>query len=92
MRLLIILCVSLPATRQVALSQPSSIRIAGVDEPPELTGEPKKYTPPSPVMKAFDDALPKDEKNIEQVKISVEKLTELLRENPDYSDGFLTGC
>ena len=77
------------AAQIVAFSQPSSIRIAGVGEPPELTGEPKKYTPPSPVMKAFDDAFPKDEKNIEQVKISVEKLTGLLRENPDYSDGFL---
>lgn len=72
----------------LALAQ-SPIRIAGVQEPPELTGEPKKFTPPSEALKQFAQALPKDDKNIEEVKIGRDRLTKLLQENPDYSDGFL---
>jgi hypothetical protein len=39
----ILLIVSSPG----AFSQSSSIRIAGVSEPPELTGEPKKVSQPT---------------------------------------------
>lgn len=79
--------VVLAAMPLLAFSQ-SPVRIAGVQEPPELTGEPKKFTPPSEIMRQFVDALPKDEKNIEQVKSGIEKLSKLLQENPDYSDGY----
>ena len=82
-----ILRIFLAATSLVAFGQ-SPTRIAGVDEPPELTGEPKKFTPPSEALKQFAEVLPKDDKNIEQVKTGRDKLTKLLQENPDYSDGY----
>jgi tetratricopeptide (TPR) repeat protein len=78
----------LAAFSVVAFAQ-SPIRIAGVEEPPELTGEPKKFTPPSEAMKQFAEALPKDDKNLEQVKAARDTLTNLLQENPNYSDGFM---
>lgn len=45
-------CAVLAVTPLVGLGQ-SSARIAGVDEPPELAGEPKKLTPPSDTLREF---------------------------------------
>lgn len=87
MRFLAILCVCLAPTQLAAFPQ-SSIRIAGVEEPPELMGEPKTFTPPSETTKQFDEALPKDYKNVEQVKAGRDKFTTLLQQNPDYSDAY----
>lgn len=79
--------VVLAAMPLLAFSQ-SPVRIAGVQEPPELTGEAKKFTPPSETILQLREVFPKDEKNIEQVKSGIEKLSKLLRDNPDYSDGY----
>ena len=40
-------------------------------------------------MRQFADVLPKSDKDIEQVKAAIEKLTKLLEEQPDYSDGYM---
>ncbi len=82
-------CALIVAAQCVALPQTSSTRIPGVQEPPELMGEPKSFTPPSEAMKQFAQTLPKDYKNVEQIKTGRDGLTKLLQENPDYSDGFL---
>jgi tetratricopeptide (TPR) repeat protein len=82
-------CALIVAAQCVALPQISSTRIPGVQEPPELMGEPKSFTPPSEAMKQFAQALRKDYKNIEQIKTGRDGLTKLLQENPEYSDGFL---
>ena len=79
--------VVLAAVPLLAFSQ-SPVRIAGVQEPPELTGEAKKFTPPSDTMRQLLEVFPKDEKNIEQVKSGIELLSKLLQENPDYSYGY----
>ena len=89
MRLLRILYAYFAVTSLAGYCQ-SSARLGEVQEPPELAGEPKKFTPPSKAMKQFAEAFPKDDKNIEQVRTGRDKLTKLLQENPDYSDGFLT--
>lgn len=71
----------------VALAQ-SPIRIAGVEEPPELTGEPKPFTKPPETFRELADVFPTNEKNADKARIGIEKLTKVLRENPDYSDGY----
>jgi hypothetical protein len=86
MRLLRILYAYFAVTSLAGYCQ-SSARLGEVQEPPELAGEPKKFTPPSKAMKQFAEAFPKDDKNIEQVRTGRDKLTKLLQENPDYSDG-----
>jgi hypothetical protein len=48
-----------------AFAQVPSVRIPGVEEPPELTGEPKKFTPPSNDLRKFWEAFPRDEKDPE---------------------------
>src|ERR1035437_722925 len=78
----------LAAFSVVAFAQ-SPIRIAGLEDPQDLTGEPKTSPPPSEAMKQFAEALPKDDKNLEQVKAARDTLTKLLQENPNYSDGFM---
>jgi len=62
MRFAAILCVVLTAKLLVPFDQ-SSIRIAGVQEPPELTGEPKTFTPPSAGLRQFSAIMGKWQEN-----------------------------
>lgn len=78
------------ATQVVALSQSSSIRIAGVDEPPELTGEPKKTFPkPSDALQQFGTIMNKwSEHDLEKVKAVRPDLDTFIEKHPDYSDAY----
>jgi tetratricopeptide (TPR) repeat protein len=77
----------LAAISLVSFAQ-SPIRVPGVDEPPELTGEPKQVTTPPEALRELADVFPTNEKDADKAKIGIEKLTKVLRENPDYSDGY----
>ena len=76
-----ILRILLAATSLVAFAQ-SPIRIAGVEEPPELTGEPKPFTKPPEAFRELADVFPTNEKDADKARIGIEKLTKVLRENP----------
>ena len=82
-----LLCGLLVVAEFVADAQPS-IRIAGVEEPPELTGEPKKVTePPEAWRHLMANSLPKEEKKGENAA-ALKFLNEAVREVPDWSDGY----
>ncbi|MCC7498088.1 MAG: hypothetical protein IT160_10965, partial [Bryobacterales bacterium] len=81
-------CGLLMAAQSIAFPQSAPLRITGVDEPPELVGPPKKFTPPSDDFRQFFETFPKDEKDAVKVRASIEALTKLLQQHPDYSDGY----
>src|SRR5471030_339205 len=73
----------------VALSQSSPVRIPGVDEPPELLGEPKTFPTPPEALLQFKTVMDKwNEHDMEKVKALRPELDEFIRQHPDYSDAY----
>ena len=75
------------AAALLAHSQASPIRIAGVQEPPELSGEPKKIKRLTGVQRQFGEMIPEltDEA---KAKAARPKLNKFVEEHPDYSDAY----
>jgi tetratricopeptide (TPR) repeat protein len=87
----ILLIVSSPG----AFSQSSSTRIAGVSEPPELTGEPKQVSKPNEVDLEFFKLF--ENKSDDQAKAAMPQLDEFITQHPNYSNAYmfrvtLTAC
>ena len=70
-----------------ALSQPSATRIAGVTEPPELTGPPKSPVHPTDADLQFAGALGavKDER---EMLARLPQLDKFIQDHPDYPDAY----
>ena len=83
---LIAYCVLLGATFLVN-AQTTPINIDGVSEPPELTGEPKKLTQPTPADKELLDIVGHLTDQSETRK-SLPALNKFIEQNPDYSDAY----
>jgi tetratricopeptide (TPR) repeat protein len=78
-----------------AFSQSSSTRIPGVSEPPELTGEPRKLSPPNEDDVQFSKLL--GNKTDDQVKAALPQLNEFIKQHPNFSSAYflratLTSC
>jgi hypothetical protein len=80
----------------IALSPPAfcqslATKIAGVSEPPELTGEPPKVQQLSDADKRFFEVT-KNMKDTDEIKSTLPKLDAFIAQHPDYSAAyFLTG-
>jgi len=87
MRPLLTVGTLLIATQLLAFSQSSSIRITGVVEPPELTGEPKQVKKLTETQRQFGKIVTelKDEKTASAVRPN---LTAFIETHPNYSDAF----
>lgn len=73
----------------VAVSaQTTATRIDGIDEPPELTGEPKKVAQPSDADRQMYEILKNNLKDESDVKAVLPKLNDFLTRFADYSDGY----
>jgi tetratricopeptide (TPR) repeat protein len=84
-------CTLLIATSFLASAQSSPIRIAGVDEPPELAGEPKKLIPVSDTLRQFEKIMDQWSKNDPaKIKALRPELDAFIRQHPDYSDAYTT--
>jgi|SRR5215472_36522 len=85
MRVPLLLCGLLLALP--AFAQTNTLRISGVSEPPELTGEPKKVTKPSDADMELYEIIGhlKDE---QETKSILPRLDEFIKNHPDYSDAF----
>jgi hypothetical protein len=86
MRPLLILSCLLLVESTVVFAQTVSTRVAGVAEPPELTGEPKKVTQPSEVDKEFLGIGISD--NPDEVKAALPKLDGFIAKHSDYPDAY----
>src|ERR1035441_5180959 len=74
------------------VAQAPSTTIPGVDEPPELSGPGKKFTPPAPVLKEFAAVVDMDkwkESDPVQMKAASERLTEFLGKHPDFGMAYM---
>jgi tetratricopeptide (TPR) repeat protein len=71
----------------LVLFAPSWVRAEAAD-PPELAGPPKTFPAPTEAQRELLAAFPKDTKDPAQVGAGIAKLTALLNEHPDLSDGF----
>lgn len=89
MRTLSAVCTTLITTLFIVSAQSNSIRIAGINEPPELTGEPKKFIKPPEALRELADVFPTNEKDADKARLGIEKVSRVLQQHPDYSDGFL---
>jgi tetratricopeptide (TPR) repeat protein len=90
MRILSAVCPLLIAVSFVASAQSNPTRIAGVDEPPELTGQPKKLPTPSEVLLQFKTVMDKWKDNdTEAIKSLQPDLDRFVQQHPDYSDAHL---
>ncbi len=73
-------------------AQAPSTAIPGVDEPPELIGPGKKFTPPAPVYKEFATLLEMDKWNesdpVKMKEVSG-RLTEFQGKHPDFALGYM---
>jgi tetratricopeptide (TPR) repeat protein len=68
-------------------TQAVPFRVAGVSEPPELTGEPKKVNKPSEAdRQLFEVVQHVSDEN--EMKTSLPKLNEFIAEHPEYSDAY----
>lgn len=88
MRRSLYVCILLIATQPMVFSQSSPSRIAGVDEPPELTGEPKRIMKLTGAQRQFGEIVG-ELSDGEKAKAARPKLNELIEEHPDYSDAYL---
>jgi tetratricopeptide (TPR) repeat protein len=67
-------------------SQGHSVRISGVEEPPELTGDPKKLPQLGEAERQFAEVIKNvDPKDAQKLKAVIESLNKLIQQNPDYS-------
>ena len=69
------------------LSAQSPLRIAGISEPPELTGEPKKFRQATDAEREMLDLVGKL-KDESQARAAFPALDELIQHHPDYSDAY----
>lgn len=68
----------------------SALRIPGVVEPPELTGEPKLLKRPTPAQQAFASLIKNfNEKDKEATRQHLPELNKFIEERPLYSDAYL---
>jgi hypothetical protein len=86
-RLLLILWCLLLAGSTVAFSQTTSTPIDGVSEPPELTGEPKKFNKPSDADSQLFEII-EHLKDQGETKSTLPKLDDFIRQHPGYSDAY----
>lgn len=70
-----------------AYAQSTPIRIAGVQEPPELTGKPKEVKKPTGTQRQFGEMIPELTDGA-KAKSARPKLDMFLVQHPDYSDGY----
>jgi len=64
-----------------------AINIAGVIEPPELTGAPKQFIKPTPTLREFGAIVTSiSEKDREKSKAAEDKLSKFIEQHPAYSD------
>ena len=83
--LLAVLCVLVSAN--CSFGQKNIVRIDGISEPPELTGEPKKVTKASDADKAIFDIVG-HLNNPKEAASAMEALNQFITENPNYSDAY----
>jgi tetratricopeptide (TPR) repeat protein len=69
-------------------AQTNSTRINGIDEPPELTGEPKKVTQASEADRQMYEILKNNFKDESDIRAVLPKLDDFLNRFADYSDGY----
>jgi tetratricopeptide (TPR) repeat protein len=69
------------------LPQSASLRIAGVAEPPEMTGPPQVAIHPTPADQQFLDALG-NTKNEKEMPARLPLLDKLIADHPDYADAY----
>src|SRR5438046_1712234 len=86
-RSLLIYSCFLLASPVLMLSQTASTKINGVSEPPELTGEPKKFDKPSESDRQLFEIIGKLQDE-DDTKSSMPKLDEFIAQHPDYSDAY----
>jgi tetratricopeptide (TPR) repeat protein len=84
--LLILLGIVLAAS--TASLQITLTRIEGIDEPPELIGEPKKVTLPSEADRQMYEILKNNLKDESDIRAVLPKLNDFLSRFSDYSDGY----
>jgi tetratricopeptide (TPR) repeat protein len=63
-----------------------TIKIDAVSEPPELTGEPKKFSAPTPADRQLGEIV--SHLNISEMKSTLPMLNKFIEEHPDYSDAY----
>ncbi len=87
MRTALTLIAAVFATVLLAYSQSSPIKIAGVEEPPELSGEPKKIKKLTNAQRQFGEMIP-GLTDQAKAKAARPKLSMFIEEHPDYSDAY----
>ncbi len=84
----VLICLPLLAA-QFMCSKVSDLRISGVEEPPELNGEPRKVKSLTETQRQFVEIMTSlNEKDQEKVKATVQALSTLIEQDPDYSDAY----
>ena len=83
--LLIYWCLLLASPVAVLSQTISTTKIEGVSEPPELTGEPKKFEKPSESDRQLFEFIG-SLKGGDDAKASMSRLDEFITQHPDYSD------
>jgi tetratricopeptide (TPR) repeat protein len=82
-------CPLLIATSLLASAQSNPTRIAGVDEPPELTWEPKKLTPVSDTLRDFSTIMNQwSEHDTAKIRALRPALDAFIQQHPAYSDAY----
>jgi tetratricopeptide (TPR) repeat protein len=87
MRLLSVLCNLLLTMTLAAFSQTSSIKIDGVSEPPELSGEPKKVSPSTEAERQLGEIV-SHLKDQAEANSTLPTLNKFLEEHPSDSDAY----
>jgi tetratricopeptide (TPR) repeat protein len=83
-----IVCALIFVAHATAFAQSSSVRLAGVAEPPELLGPPKRLNVESEPDRLFAELVADDWKDREKVKNIRDQLTTFIEAHPDYSDAY----
>jgi hypothetical protein len=68
-------------------SQTSAVKIEDVSEPPELTGEPKKFTEPTQADRQLFEIV-NHLKDIEETKSTLPTLNKFIEQHPENSDAY----
>jgi tetratricopeptide (TPR) repeat protein len=87
MRSTFLLCVAILAAAVPAFSQSTLIKIGGVSEPPELTGDTKVVTKATPAEKQLMEIVG-HMKDKDETKSVLPALNRLIAQYPDYSDAY----
>lgn len=76
------------AASTTTFAQSISTKSNGIDEPPELTGEPKKVIQPSEADRQMYEILKNNLKDESDIRAVLPKLSNFLNQYADYSDGY----